>query len=138
MSKIIARQCPSCKKYTQIIWNNETELRCLECQTKWGEVKNTNDIFDQCPICPCRQFYLSKNFNQLLGCLIMGMGIIAVPWTYGLSLPFFALIDWLLFKKVPYVINCYQCGCQFEGFKEETQRFKPFLHHIGLKYDKFR
>ncbi|MBP9853272.1 MAG: hypothetical protein KBD53_00215 [Candidatus Omnitrophica bacterium] len=138
MKKVISRHCPACQKYGQIEWLDQKEFFCPGCNTKWGEVQNQADFFDRCPMCPCRQFYLSKNFNQMAGCLIMLCGIVAVPWTYGLSLPFFALVDWLLFKKVPYVINCYRCGCEFSGFEADMGRFKPFLHHIGLKYDKFR
>ncbi len=65
-------------------------------------------------------------------------GIVLVPWTYGLSLPVFAGVDWLLHKRVPFILNCYRCGCEFHGFDSEHSRFKPFLHHIGLKYDKYR
>ena len=64
-------------------------------------------------------------------------GIILVPWTYGLSLPFFALIDWVLHKRVPTLVNCYKCGTEFRGFPV-LKHFKAFMHHIGLKYDKYR
>lgn len=113
-------------------------MSCPHCQHKLGQVTDPADIFAHCPMCPCRQFYLSKNFNQFLGCLIMGVGIILAFWTYGLSLPVFAFIDWLLFRNVPYILNCYRCGCEFHGFDDTHDRFKPFLHHIGLKYDKYR
>ncbi len=65
----------------------------------------------------------------------MLIGIVLVPITYGLSLPAFALIDWFLHRRVATVINCYKCGSEFRGFKNEND-FKPFMHHIGLKYDK--
>jgi len=67
----------------------------------------------------------------------MIVGISLVPFTYGLSLPVFALIDWYLHKKIPTIINCYKCGCEFRGFANK-KKFKSFLHHIGLKYDKYR
>lgn len=137
MSKSIARHCPHCKKYQSIAYINQKEFNCPQCKEKWGMVKSMDDIFDYCPICDCRQFYLSKDFNQFVGCLIMVVGIVLVPMTYGISLPVFALIDWLLHRKVGYITNCYKCGCEFRGF-DTQKRFKPFLHHIGLKYDKFR
>ena len=67
----------------------------------------------------------------------MVVGIVLVPLTYGLSLPVFALVDWILHKKVPTLINCYKCGAEFREFPNK-KGFKPFLHHIGLKYDKYR
>ena len=137
MNKSVAKHCDQCHKYGLIILTADPQLVCPHCQAKWGVTNDPQDIFAQCPVCTCRQFYLSKDFNQFVGCLVMVLGIIFVPFTYGLSLPFFALIDWLLYRKVADVINCYRCGCEFRGFKEKG-RFKPFMHHIGLKYDKYR
>ena len=137
----IARHCPTCKRYGEININpggqGEFALACPHCHESWGKIVSVTEIFEYCPVCQCRQFYTSKDFNQLLGCLIMSVGIaLAIP-TYGLSLPVFALIDWLLFRKVPTMINCYKCGAEFRHFQTQ-KKFKPFIHHIGLKYDKYR
>jgi hypothetical protein len=133
----IARHCDQCKQYGTLEIQNDQTLICPHCVKEWGKIQTIEKIFDSCPICTCRQFYLSKDFNQFLGCSIMVVGIVLVPWTYGLSLPVFALIDWLLHRRVPTIINCYRCGSEFRGFKPKGT-FKPFLHHIGLKYDKYR
>ncbi len=69
--------------------------------------------------------------------MVMGVGIVLVPVTYGLSLPVFALIDWIIYKKVPKLVACYRCGAEFRGFKV-PEGLKAFMHHIGLKYDKYR
>ena len=137
MTKTIARHCDQCKQYKSIEYKDQDILNCPACQAQWGTVSNKEDVFDYCPVCRCRQFYISKDFNQFVGCLIMVIGIVLVPWTFGLSLPVFALVDWLIHKKVASIINCYKCGTEFRGFNTQD-RFKPFLHHIGLKYDKFR
>lgn len=65
-------------------------------------------------------------------------GIVLVPWTYGLSLPAFALGDFFLRRRVADLIVCYRCGGEFRGFRDEAKRFDPFRHHIGVKYDKVR
>ena len=147
--KAVGRTCPKCHEYHQIQLilkdsGSQTApivspliFNCPHCQKEWGRVKNPDDLFDYCPVCECRQFYLSKDFNQLQGCIIMAVGIILVPWTYGLSLPVFALVDWLLYRRVPSIVNCYRCGTEFHGVLPPG-RFKPFIHHIGLKYDKYR
>ena len=135
MSLKVSFVCPDCKKLNE--WNATIrKYVCQSCQKYLGEMRHHDDIFDSCPICECRQFYLIKDFDRLIGCTVMIVGILLVPLTYGLSLPFFALIDWILYKKVPSIIVCYRCGCEFKGFKIAIQRFKPFMHHIGLKYDK--
>ena len=133
----MARHCPGCKQYGEVEALEKIDLLCPHCQIKWGREEDLNKIFDFCPVCQNRQFYTSKDFNQALGCAIMLVGIVFVPWTYGLSLPVFALIDWSLHRKVPTLVNCYKCATEFRGF-ENTKNFKPFLHHIGLKYDKYR
>jgi len=67
----------------------------------------------------------------------MLLGILLVPVTYGLSLPVMAAVDWLLYKKYPTIAVCYRCGMEFHNF-DYPKRLKPFMHHIGLKYDKYR
>ena len=135
--KTIARHCPQCKNYQMIEPKSGEELKCPHCSNVWGKFESDETVFEHCPCCGCRQFYITKDFNQSLGCLIMGVGIVLVPWTFGLSLPVFALIDRLLYRRIPSVTCCYRCGSEFRAFAA-TKEFKPFMHHIGLKYDKYR
>ncbi len=133
----IACFCNNCRKYTVCEAVDQQPLVCKYCQQSWGFVESVANVFNHCPVCTCRQFYTDKDFNQIVGFAVMGVGIILVPVTYGLSLPVFALIDWIIYKKVPKLVACYRCGCEFRGFPI-PERLKPFMHHIGLKYDKFR
>ena len=133
----LSRFCPQCKKYGVLEVHDGVNLICPHCHQSWGRVERIETIFDRCPVCACRQFYTDKDFNQAFGFLIMGVGIILVPKTYGLSLPVFAFVDWLIYHKVPRLIACYRCGSEFRGFAVPG-RLKPFLHHIGLKYDQYR
>ena len=133
----ISRECMKCKQYSRIEISSDQEILCPHCHEKWGEVDKLETIFEHCPLCACRQFYTDKDFNQAIGCLIMFIGIILVPFTYGISLPVFALIDFLLRKKIKSMIVCYRCGAEFRGF-ETPAHLKGFMHHIGLKYDKTR
>ena len=133
----IARFCPQCKKYALIPVVNSQDLACSHCHQPWGKFKDIEEAVQKCPICACRQFYTDKDFNQVVGWIIMAAGIALVPMTYGLSLPFIAAIDWLIYKKVPKMIVCYRCGSEFRGFPLPGP-LKPFMHHIGLKYDKYR
>ena len=135
--KTIARHCPQCKHYQMVEPQEGKGLLCPHCSNIWGKYENDNAVFERCPCCTCRQFYVTKDFNQALGCLIMAVGIVLVPWTFGLSLPVFALIDWIIYKRIPVVTCCYRCGSEFRGFLTPKE-FKPFMHHIGLKYDRHR
>ena len=133
----LARLCPNCKKYQEIFVNASEEFSCPDCRQVWGKMGSLETIFECCPVCQCRQFYTGKDFNQFWGCLMMLPGIILTPWTYGLSLPFFAFLDWLMYRRVKTMVNCYKCGTEFRGLSM-PQHLKPFIHHIGLKYDKYR
>lgn len=133
----LARHCDACSQYSQIPLVPNQDLACPKCAKEWGHTETIEQLFDKCPVCQTRQFYIQKDFNQALGCAIMAVGIVLVPKTYGLSLPLFALIDWLLHKRVPTIIVCYRCASEFRGIPP-PEHLKPFMHHIGMKYDKYR
>ena len=124
--------CPACQNHVPAEWKH-SEIQC-SCGKSWNGVLK-DSFFECCPLCGCSQFYLQKDFNRLLGCSLMLLGILLVPWTYGLSLPILALVDWLIYRKVPMMILCYQCGAEFRGFKSPAH-LKTFKHPIGVKYDK--
>lgn len=133
----ITWKCPSCKKYSEIEIIPTGDIICRECGHKAGQFSSATFAFEACPICTANQFYVSKDFNQALGCLIMLTGIVLVPKTHGLSLPVMALLDWLLYRKVPSMGVCYRCDAEFRGLSL-PKRLKPFMHHVGEKYDKYR
>lgn len=133
--RTITYWCKDCKKHNEMEFRPEIPLECPTCNKKWGQLRSADSIFESCSVCGCNQFYTQKDFNQAMGCLVMLGGIILVPFTFGLSLPFFAGIDWLFYKRVPTMVVCYRCGCEFRGFPIPAL-FKNFMHHIGVKYDK--
>ena len=92
-------------------------------------------MFEKCPACESSHFYLQKDFNKILGCGIIIVGIIFVPMTYGLSLAVVALIDWLLYNQVPDSIVCYKCKGEFFGIKGIPKKILPFDHHIAELYE---
>ena len=137
MSEIKIEHCEQCQSHKTIALKESQLLYCPLCLKEWGRVEYPESLFNTCPVCGCRQFYLTKDFNRFVGCLIVLAAILLVPKTFGLSLPVLALIDFVLYKRAKTCINCYRCGTEFHDFKTEKP-FKPFMHHIGLKYDKYR
>ena len=70
------------------------------------------------PACPgggCNHLYKKKDFNQALGCLVILIGAIFVPITYGLSLVVVFLFDLLLYRRVKDSIECYKCRAEFKN-----------------------
>ncbi len=136
MKREIQHQCDGCQKDFCVEISSDNKIVCPHCSKSWL-AQATEIFFEHCSFCRCRQFYVKKDFNQALGCLIMVIGISLVPVTYGLSLVFFSALDWLLYRRVKDVIVCYQCGAGFKGFGA-PEHLKPFLHHIGEKYERLR
>lgn len=137
MPVTITVDCPSCRKSMTLPLKEGEILRCPECNAQAGQIPALENIFSSCPVCQCRQFYIQKDFNRGLGCLIVLIGILLVPLTYGLSLPLFAGIDWLIYRRYPAMVICYKCAAEYRGLPA-PKGLKSFLHHIGLKYDKYR
>ena len=138
--KSIAWHCLHCSRPNRS-WveagKNDQAVICAFCDKSDYTLKDPDDPFDVCPLCKCRQLYVQKDFNRGLGLLIVAGGIAMGPWTYWLSLPFVAGIDWLLFRRVANMIICYRCGGEFREFPVPA-RLQPYLHKIGLRYDRTR
>ena len=88
----------------------------------------------KCPACGCKHLYKKKDFNQSLGCLIILIGAIFVPLTYGLSLVALFLFDLMLYSRIKDSIECYKCKVEFKDV-EVPQNFTNFDHHIAEIYE---
>lgn len=88
----------------------------------------------KCPQCECKHLYKKKDFNQSLGCLIILIGAVFVPFTYGLSLIVLFLFDLMLYSRIKDSIECYKCKVEFKDV-EVPQNFTNFDHHIAEIYE---
>ena len=86
--------CEQCKMKMHF----EDARECNQCQQP--ELFNSTLDFSCCPICGSNHFYRKKDFNQAIGCIIILIGAILVPWTYGISLLILSIIDYLLYRRI--------------------------------------
>lgn len=70
----------------------------------------------QCSVCGGSGFYLQKDFNQRLGCLIFVVGAALAPWTHYLSLVAGTLLDLGLYVFLPNASVCYTCRSVYRGY----------------------
>ncbi|MEE8335364.1 MAG: hypothetical protein V3S48_02890 [Candidatus Neomarinimicrobiota bacterium] len=110
----------------------EQDLSCAACLKP--EHLNANMDFSVCPVCSCGQFYRKKDFNQALGCSIILIGALLVPLTYGLSMVVFALVDYLLYRRIKDAAACYKCRSEFKGFGF-VKKLEPFNHQVADIYE---
>jgi hypothetical protein len=96
-----------------------------------------------CAWCATDDLYLQKDFPQGLGLgiVVVGFVISTVFWYYENPIPAYAvllasaLLDMVLYYRVPDVTICYRCLGQYRGEGSNTDgRFKPFDLAIGERY----
>lgn len=91
----------------------------------------------QCPVCDCKHLYPQRDVNRALGCLIVTIGAIFVPWTYGLSLVVLAGVDLILYLRLKECVVCYRCDTVYRDARPEPGQGEfDLLKHDVLKYGK--
>ncbi len=109
------------------------KTQCKKCfhekQIFVSNALRNNKILENCPLCEKQDFYTQRDFPQEMGCLIVLVGAIFVPWTYGLSLAVVAIVDFILFRILPNISVCYHCLSKIRGTQANTKH-KPFDHNV--------
>ena len=75
-----------------------------------------------------------KDFNHTLGCLIILVGAVFVPLTYGISLVALFLLDLLLYGKIKDSVECYKCKTEYKNIVV-PKNMMSFDHHIAEIYE---
>jgi DNA-directed RNA polymerase subunit RPC12/RpoP len=92
---------------------------------------------EACPLCGSRHLYRQRDFNRGLGCLLVLVGAALAPWTFGLSLVGFSLLDWWLWRRLPDAVVCYKCDTVYRDARPgPSQRDFDLLKHDVVKYGK--
>ena len=80
--------------------------------------------------------YKKKDFNQALGCMIILIGALLVPWTYGISLLLLSILDYFLYRRIKDSVECYKCKTEYKNIDVPTS-LQPFDHHVAELYEKY-
>ena len=122
------------REQRQVACPNCGETRALEL-AGWSAADPTN--VELCALCGCRHLYRQRDFNRALGCALVLVGAVLVPWTYGLSLLVLALVDLILYYRLPESVVCYGCDTVYRDARPaERQGEFDLLKHDVLKYGK--
>lgn len=90
-----------------------------------------------CPLCGCKHLYRQKDFNRTLGCLLVAIGAVLVPWTLGLSLILLSLLDLWYYWRLPLAVVCYRCDTVYRDARPIRRQAEfDLLKHDVLKYGK--
>ena len=123
-------ECVKCNKGISFEKVNE----CSHC--KRPELFNSALDFSCCPICESKHLYIKKDFNQALGCIIILIGALLVPWTYGISLLLLSILDYFLYRRIKDSVECYKCKTEYKNIDVPTS-LQPFDHHVAELYEKY-
>jgi hypothetical protein len=139
-------QCPQCKSVNHIPSLETTEqARCARCECEHAlhpELVAGGELHG-CPWCATTDLYIQKDFPQGLGLLIVIVGFVISTVFWYFERPFFtylvllssALLDLILYYKVPDVTICYRCLSQIRGpGSSPGAGFQPFDLSIGERY----
>ena len=146
-------RCRNCDSITREQYEADTTMfTCPACQTAHeipsdaiGADTNAQIVVTRCMVCPGKELYYRKQFNQRLGITIIGIGFAAstiayyyhhLMWVYGI-LFFTAGIDLLFYIFTNNLLQCYKCNSEYRGF-EESIEYEPFNLEIHEKYHQQR
>jgi len=136
----VRTQCRSCGLPFLAVLSPETaELPCPGCGTVRPVTREgwTETAVEICPLCGCRHLYRQRDFNRAFGCLLVVAGAALVPWTFGLSLPVFGLVDLWLHRRLKDAVVCYRCDTVYrDAVPGPRQGDFDLLKHDVLKYGK--
>jgi hypothetical protein len=139
-------ECPSCGLINHVSAIESTDQgSCRRC----GTVRPLHqDAIEQqrlksCPWCATTDLYIQKDFPQGLGLfiVIVGFAISTAFWYYEMPVLAYlvllasALLDLILYYRVPDVTICYRCLSQVRGAGSNPGgEFHPFDLAIGERY----
>jgi len=94
-----------------------------------------------CAFCGNRAFFLQKDFDQRLGCLIMAASLGAaflVGWRLGWIwftpvLLATVLIDWVVAARIRPVAICYRCDAEYRDLPDPSH-YKAYDPHVAERY----
>lgn len=136
----VRTQCRSCGlPFPAVVSPQTAELPCPDCGTARTVAREgwTETAVEVCPLCGCRHLYRQRDFNRALGCLLVVTGAALVPWTFGLSLPVFGLVDLWLYRRLTDAVVCYRCDTVYrDAVPGPRQGDFDLLRHDVLKYGK--
>ena len=139
----IRTQCKSCGLPFRDVLTRHTEVvDCPGCGESravdlagWPEDAPETVTF--CPVCACKHLYRQRDVNRGFGCLLVAIGAVLVPWTYGLSLVLLAGVDFWLYFKLGQSVVCYRCDTVYRDARPGPRQGEfDLLKHDVLKYGK--
>jgi len=136
--------CPECLTAREHGEAESGELSCAKCGRAYSFHPDPSAAVgpvERCAFCGNRAFFLQKDFDQRLGCLIMGASLalaLFVGWRFGWIwftpvLLATVLIDWVVAARIRPVTICYRCDAEYRSVAIHP-RHRPYDPHVAERY----
>jgi hypothetical protein len=122
----------------------ESDLDCVKCGRSYtvrpaGFLGPTG--VERCLFCGNRAFFIQKDFDQRLGCLLMALSLgiaLFVGWRFGWIwftpvLLASVLVDWIVATRIGAVTICYRCDAEYRDVPLNP-RHRAHDPHIAERY----
>ena len=136
--------CPDCLTSREHGEGDAGSHACAKCgrayQVAWDGAPAREGV-ELCGFCGNRAFFLQKDFDQRLGCVIMAASLgaaLLVGWRLGWIwftpvLLSTVLIDWIVAARIHPVTICYRCDAEYRGVPIHPGH-KPYDPHVAERY----
>ena len=138
--------CPDCLTARDHAASDTGPFTCAKCGRAYEaafEKGVSPEGVEACAFCGGHAFFLQKDFDQRLGCLIMaaslGVALLA-GWKFGWIwftpvLLVSVVVDWIVAARIRPVTICYRCDAEYRDVPVNP-RHKGYDPHVAERYAK--
>jgi hypothetical protein len=136
--------CADCLTAREHAETDAGDFTCAKCGKAYAarfEGVLSPEGVERCAFCGNHSFFLQKDFDQRLGCLIMGVSLAAalfVGWKFGWIwftpvLLATVVVDWIVAARICPVTICYRCDAEYREMPVHP-RHKGYDPHVAERF----
>lgn len=138
------RYCPRCLSARDHAESESGEFRCAKCDEPYSASfagAAPSGTVERCAFCGNRAFFLQKDFDQRLGCLLIAISLglaLIVGWRFGWIwftpvLLATVIVDWIVARRIQPVTICYRCDAEYRDLPLNP-RHRAYDPHVAERY----
>jgi DNA-directed RNA polymerase subunit RPC12/RpoP len=136
------RYCPSCLESRELSDSAGGEFSCARCSAPYSaRFEGSSGAIERCAFCGKRAFFVQKDFDQRLGCLLMAISLgfaLFAGWKLGWIwftpvLLASVVIDWIVAWRIGAVTICYRCDAEYRDLPLNP-RHRSYDPHVAERY----
>lgn len=136
------RYCPNCFESREHPSSDGGDFSCARCAApyvvRFDEVEGP---IQRCAFCGNRTFFVQKDFDQRLGCLLMAISLalaLLAGWKLGWiwftpALLASVVVDWIVAPRIGAVTICYRCDAEYRDLPLNP-RHRDYDPHVAERY----